>query len=178
VTALWFRHADTRFSFLWESADQPSARWHARGDGPVQYLADTPDGAWAEFLRHEGITEAADLAGVERALWTIEVDETAEAPARPGLDDAVCRGDERSYRACREEARRLRDAGQRALEAPSAALVTGGARGQLVDRGVREAPDRDGRVLVLFGSRPSLRGWLCGDGARPSERLLPLVRPL
>jgi hypothetical protein len=44
-----FRHTDPRFPFLWESTDQPPARWHDRGEGPVQYLADTPDGAWAEF---------------------------------------------------------------------------------------------------------------------------------
>ena len=52
-----YRHADARFPFLWESADQPPARWHGSGEGPVQYFADTPDGAWAEFVRHEGITE-------------------------------------------------------------------------------------------------------------------------
>jgi hypothetical protein len=49
---------------LWEAASQPAARWHADGEGPAQYLADTPVGAWAEFLRHEGITDEADLSGV------------------------------------------------------------------------------------------------------------------
>ena len=63
-----FRHCDRRWPFLWESAVQPQARWHGDGEGPVQYLADTPDGAWAEFLRHEEITDEADLAGVSRAL--------------------------------------------------------------------------------------------------------------
>ena len=68
-----FRQCDRRFPFLWEAANQPAARWHADGEGPAQYLADTPSGAWAEFLRHEGITNEADLAGVERALWAVEV---------------------------------------------------------------------------------------------------------
>jgi hypothetical protein len=63
-----YRHADPRFPFLWESAEQPAARWHGPGQGPVQYLADTPDGAWAEFLRHEGIREEAELVNVRRAL--------------------------------------------------------------------------------------------------------------
>ena len=51
-----YRHADPRFPFLWESSEQPPARWHDSNEGPVHYFADTPDGAWAEFLRHEGIT--------------------------------------------------------------------------------------------------------------------------
>jgi hypothetical protein len=63
-----FRHGDPRFPFFWESDRQPEGRWHGSGEGPVQYLADTPDGAWAEFLRHEEITEVADLAGVRRRL--------------------------------------------------------------------------------------------------------------
>ena len=59
-----FRHCDRRFPFQWDAASQPAARWHADGEGPAQYLADTPVGAWAEFLRHEGITDEADLSGV------------------------------------------------------------------------------------------------------------------
>ncbi len=38
-----YRHADPRFPFLWESNAQPPGRWHGIGEGPVQYLADTPD---------------------------------------------------------------------------------------------------------------------------------------
>jgi hypothetical protein len=51
-----YRQADLRFLFFWESADEFPACWHGAGESPVQYFADTPDGAWAEFLRHEGIT--------------------------------------------------------------------------------------------------------------------------
>src|SRR6202011_1235998 len=77
-----YRHADPRFPFLWESVDQPAARWHGPGEGPVQYFADTPDGAWAKFLRHEGITKESELANVRRALWAIEVPDNlpAETP--------------------------------------------------------------------------------------------------
>jgi hypothetical protein len=63
-----YRHADTRLPFLWESSEQPAARWHGDGEGPVQYFSATPDGAWAEFLRHEEITEPSDLEGVRRAM--------------------------------------------------------------------------------------------------------------
>ena len=68
-----FRHADIRLPFLWEGPDQPPGRWHGEGEGPVHYFADTPDGAWAEFLRHEGITDPDDLDTVRRALWAVEL---------------------------------------------------------------------------------------------------------
>ncbi len=63
-----FRQCDSRWPFLWESAEQPGARWNAPGEGPVHYFADTPDGAWAEFIRHEEITDPVDLATVRRSL--------------------------------------------------------------------------------------------------------------
>ena len=174
---IWFRNADTRWPFLWEDAAQPPGRWHGAGEGPVQYLADTPDGAWAEFLRHEEIEDPADLAGVMRNLWAIEVpdDEPSVAPRLPG--DALHGGLE-SYARCQAKARSVRDSGASSLRAPSAALLEGGARGELVQGGLVEAADRDGRVLALFGARPDLRGWLCAVAARPSERIVPLVRPL
>ena len=175
---IWFRNVDRRYPFLWETPDQPPARWHAEGEGPVQYLASTPDGAWAELLRREEITEASDLVGVERSLWAVEVDDASERTAEPKLVAGALTGGLASYAACRVEARRLLTAGSSALSAPSAALIPGSARGQRVAGGVVEAPDRDGDVLVLFGPRPSATGWLCVENGRPSERLLPLVRHL
>lgn len=68
-----FRHVDPRFPFLWEDPRQPAARWHDTGEGTVQDLADTPDGTWAELLRHEEITTPEDVATIRRALWAIEV---------------------------------------------------------------------------------------------------------
>jgi len=67
--------------FLWQSAAQPEARWHGTGDGPANYFADTPVGAWAEFLRHEEITDPADLAGVRRSLWVVELPDSGYATA-------------------------------------------------------------------------------------------------
>lgn len=173
----WFRNADHRFPFLWEDPSQPPARWHGTGEGPAQYLADTPDGAWAEFLRHEEISDPRDLTGVERDIWAIEVD-SKEPVADPSLPDAVLVGGRASYPRCQLEARRLRLAGATALRAPSAALLAGGARGEVVDGGLVDGTPRDGQVLVLFGPRPTLRGWLCARRGRPSERLLRVVRPL
>lgn len=170
-----YRQCDSRYAFLWGSARQPEGRWHAPGDGPVQYVADTPDGAWAELLRHEEIHEVDDLDGVARALWAVEVPELPET--RPNLDHATLRGDRGSYAACQEEAERLRDLGDVGLVAPSAALRGGEVRPW---RAVGEASvpgrARSATVVVLFGPRPDLDGWLLVDrGAAPSH-LLPQVR--
>ena len=171
-----FRHADRRFPFLAEATDQPAARWHEAADGPVQYLAGTPDGAWAEFLRHEGITDPADLPGVARALWAIELpDLPAEVPAIPV---EIVTGDPSTYTACRVEARRLRAHGAMGFVAPSAALEPGTASGFRTQAGLRPGDARDERVVVLFGARPDLVGWSACDVGRPRPDLLARVRPL
>lgn len=172
-----YRHADARFPFLWESADQPPARWNDRGGGPVQYLADTPDGAWAEFLRHEGITEDFELVNVRRALWAVEVPDALKAVA-PGLPESALIGGIQSYKKCQAEARRLRDQGARALRTLSAALLPGSAGGWRVDGGLQPAAERDGTVLVLFDVRPDLVGWIAAFAARPRSDLLKCIRYL
>lgn len=169
-----YRHNDSRFPFLWEDSSQPSARWHRTGDGPAQYFADTPGGAWAEFLRHEEIHDEADLEGVRRALWAVEIGDPSSVA--PELPDAICRGGRDSYLACQAEASRLRDAGANALEARSAALHDGAAGGWRVELGLRQGPRADGKVLVVFGARPDLIGWLVVDRGRPPAELLGAVR--
>lgn len=173
-----FRHCDRRFPFLWEAVRQPAARWHADGEGPVQYLADTPSGAWAEFLRHEGITDEADLAGVERALWAVEVSVDTIGFGVPVLAASTELGGLASYPRCQAEARRLRAAGAQGVRAKSAALLPGGATGWMVDGGEKEATTRDGEVLVVFGRRPDFVGWPVVDAGHPPARLLPRVRKL
>jgi hypothetical protein len=138
-----FRHTDPRFPFLWESAGQPGGRWNDPGEGPVNTFADTPEGAWAELLRHEEITDPADVLEIRRSLWAVEVGELPGA--RPRLPKAT---------------------------------MTGGAHGWRVASGLRHGPRRDGRVIVLFGSRPELVGWEAVYEGRPSEKLLSRVRRL
>ena len=41
----------------------------------MNYFADTPTGAWVEFLLHEGIAGPEDLVGVRRSLWAVELPE-------------------------------------------------------------------------------------------------------
>lgn len=169
-----FRHADPRFPFVWETSDQPPARWHGDGEGPVHYFSTTPDAAWAEFLRHEEISDPADLAGVSRAMWAIEL---PTAPrARPRLDHEQLTTDPTGYDACRAEARRLREQGADGLVAPSAAVAGDTGSGFRTVGGLRRARRRRESVVVLFGRRPDLVGWAaCAEG-RPRVDLLPRVR--
>ena len=174
-----YRHVDPRYPFLWESAEQPPARWHGAGEGPAHYLADTPEGAWAEFLRHEGITDTDDLAGVRRALWAIDVpDSLLDTAARPMLPARVATGGVDTYSRCQKAARSLRSRGATALLAPSAALLPGGASGWRVDGGFVPGPRRDGLVMVLYGRQPALIGWSATHTGQPDARIVPRVRPL
>ncbi len=77
-----FRHTNPAYPFLWEGAGQPESRWNRKGEGPVQFLADTPDGAWAEFLRHEEITDPDELPGIRRSLWAVDLGEPPATQAR------------------------------------------------------------------------------------------------
>lgn len=173
-----FRRVPAGLPFVWERpAAQPAGRWHRVGEGPAQYFADTPDGAWAEFIRHEGIVDAEDLATVRGTLWAVEVPDDG-AIARPELDRATLTGNVASYAACQDEAARLRARGATALVAPSAALCPDEARGERVADGLQPGPDRDGRVIVLFGARRDLIGWRAAIDARPDPALLAKVRPL
>lgn len=169
-----FRHVDPRFPFLWEAFAQPAARWHGEGEGPVQYLANTPDGAWAEFLRHEEIKTPDELAMVRRAVWAVEVPD--EPTVKPELPERTLVGGTASYPECQAEARRLRALGAERMVAPSAALLPGGAAGHHVDGGLRPGAPRDGQVIVLFGRRADLTGWAAAAEGRPRADLLPRVR--
>ena len=167
-----FRHADRRFPPLWESTAQPAARWHADTHGPAHYFADTPDGAWAEFLRHEEIVDPEDLVGIDRAMWAMVLPDADYATPALARTDMV--GSHGSYPACQAEAARLRVGGASSLRAPSAALE-GGAAGWRVEAGLQPGTPRDGTMYVLFGARPSVTGWRAAEG-RPSADLLPRVR--
>lgn len=169
-----YRHADPRYPFLWETAGQPAARWHDEGEGPAQYFASTPDAAWAELLRHEEITDAADLETIQRAMWAVEVPHATLPEVRLPL--RILRGDVRTYAACRREARRVRMAGAPGFRARSAAVISTTGSGHRVDDGLRPGPRRDEEVIVLFGRRSDLVGWAACAVGRPRPDLLRRVR--
>ena len=108
-----FRHTDPRFPFLWETSDQPAGRWNSEGEGPVHTFADRPEGAWAELLRHEEITDPRDVAEIRRSLWAVDVGDLPTA--EPELPRATMTGGPRSFGACRREAARLRERGRDGL---------------------------------------------------------------
>jgi hypothetical protein len=175
---IWYRHGDPRYPFLWESEEQPAARWHGDGEGPAHYLSDTPEGAWAEYLRHEEITDPAELSGIRRSMWAVEVpdaelDGAAVVPRGPAVLGGLA-----SHPRCQAIARRLRRRGHSALRAPAAALEPFGAHGWRVDGAVEPGPRRHGFTLVLFGRRPTLIGWSAAHIAQPDPHVLPLVRAL
>jgi hypothetical protein len=175
----WFRSCDPAYAFLWEGAAQPPARWHGSGRGPVHYLADSPSGAWAELVRHEALSDPADLVDVRRAMWAVEVPEDdVVGAARARLPRSVTTGGVDTYERCQAHADRLRAAGATAILAPSAALSRGAAGGRRTDRGLQPAPAADGRVIALIGGRPDLVGWVVVTDGRPPVEVLSVVRPL
>jgi hypothetical protein len=180
ITVIVFRVCDSRFPFLWTvggASRQRPARWHGTGEGPVQYFTDTPHGAWAELLRHEEITDPADLAGISTRLWAIHISEVEMH--EPQLTRAAVISTPDGYEVCRAEARRLRAAGAVRLVTPSAALKPGEAAGFRVGKaGLVRAPPRDGKVIVHFGAITDAEGWCAADAARPDADLLSHVRPL
>ncbi len=167
-----FRHADPRFPFLREDSSQTAGRWNAAGE-LSHCFCDTPDGAWAEFLRHEEIIDPADLLTIRRALWAVDIGEPTSL--EPDLPQEVLTGGPENWPACREFAQTCR-AGEDCITAPSAALHSGGAHGWRVDGGPQRGPVRDGTVIALFGPRPDLVGWAATIEGRPSEQLLANVR--
>lgn len=168
-----FRHADPRFPFLRETAAPAAGRWNPPGQ-LVHCFSDTPDGAWAEFLRHEEITDPEDIPHVRRALWAVRIGDPPAA--RPRVSARTLTGGRASWAACQREANRLRATGEPGLTAPSAALLPGGAHGVRVEGGERPGPSRDGVTFVLFGSRPDLVGWRATAAGRPDPELLQRVR--
>lgn len=143
----------------------------------MQYFADTPTGAWAEVLRHEEITDPADLAGLSARIWAVRIADVEMH--EPKLPRAALTSRPDGYETCRGEARRLRAAGVGRIQAISAALKGGeGAGFQVGTAGLVRAPNRDGMVIVHFGPLPEAEGWCAAEGAHPDEQVLSQVRPL
>ena len=167
-----FRHADPRFPFLWENSVQPQGRWNASGE-LTHYFCDTPDGAWAEFLRQEEIHDPDDLKTIRRTLWAVEIVE--ESFPQPDLPRETMTGGGETWAACQRMATVFRE-NYPGMSAPSAALRPGKACGWRVRGGLVPGPDRDGRMIAVFGRRPDITGWVAALDGRPDEELLAKVR--
>jgi RES domain len=180
ISVIVFRVCDARFPFLWTASTgvrQQPARWHGPGEGPVQYFSDTPPGAWAELLRHEEITDPADLAGISTRLWAVRIGDLEMH--EPKLSTAALTSAPDGYEICRAEARRLRAAGAVRLVTVSAALKSGeGAGFHVGTTGLLRTAARDGNVIVHFGALPDAEGWSAAEAARPDAESLTQTRPL
>ena len=167
-----FRHADPRFPYLREDSSQPAGRWNAAGE-LTHYFCDTPDGAWAEFLRHEEIVDPEDLPTIRRAMWAVDI---GDPPSLlPDLPHEVLVGGPKHWPICQAFAHSRRTEVD-GFTAPSAALRPGGAHGWRIDGSMQPGPGRDGKVFVLFGLRPDLVGWPAAIEGRPDKELLVHVR--
>jgi hypothetical protein len=170
-----FRQADPRYPFLWSDSSQPAARWHAAGTGPAHYVADTPDGAWAELLRHEEITHPDDAATLRRSMWAIDIGDEPAQPAR--LPNSILTGGPDTYPACQSYAAKQRARGVNRFVAPSAALVADGATGRRIEAGLeRPGGPRNGQVVVLFGPPDRVVGWQAVERGAPPPHILTRVR--
>jgi len=180
---LGFRVCDRRHPFLWSGAGQGSGRWNRAGDQPVHYLASTPTVAWAEWIRHQEITDPIDLAGVAAALWAVLIPQewgTRDLdPVALPLDQVL------DTSTAAQEARLalvddLKKQGAQGLLAPTAALhdsdrVLPAVR---VSNGI-EQPEQlaiPAQVILLWCEARALPGWCCVPEGRPGAELLPLVR--
>ena len=180
---LGFRVCDRRHPFLWSGAGQGSGRWNRSGDQPVHYLASTPMVAWAEWIRHQEITDPGDLAGVAAALWAVLIPQEwgtrdIDLVALP-LDQVL------DISPAAQEARlalvgHLKKQGAQGLLAPTASLhhsdkVLPSVR---VSNG-SEQPEllaMPAQVILLWCEARVLPGWCCVPEGRPGAELLPLVR--
>jgi len=138
VAGSWvaYRHVADGVPPLWHGAGsatlrQESGRWHREGEALVQYLALSSDGAWAEFVRYEGVRVDARRRRALRSLWQLRVcaDQIADLSTFDkweacGLDPAIAVGDHANSQALASE---LRRAGYRGVLSPSAALDVAGA---------------------------------------------------
>ena len=172
TASLPFDAATVEFDPLLRRLNLASTRRHWR---ELLQRAETHGWSCREFLGVL-VTEPEDLSGIRRALWAVDVG--SDPPARPTVSLEVIIGGPRTYARCQSEARRLRAQGADAITAPSAALLRGATRGWRVDAGLRPGIARNGKVFVLYGSRPDLTGWATTVAGRPGSELLPHVRHL
>ena len=59
----YWRNTPPGLAFLWEQDNALPARWHRRGEGPAQYLADTPSASAAGWRVEHGLVRAPAAEG-------------------------------------------------------------------------------------------------------------------
>jgi len=121
-------------AFRWTTYDVPfwardnsrPGRWRRVGHPPTQYWSLTPEAAWAELIRHEGLYEEGELDLVRMPFWVCRIPKSSlvdlrfpEFQERYGLDAGDLIDD--NWQAC-QTARDALESEARGVLAPSAAL--------------------------------------------------------
>lgn len=70
LTAFRYSSYDVPF---WVRPNTRAGRWHRAGAGPTQYWSLSPDAAWAELIRHEGLNDESELDTVRMPVWVCRV---------------------------------------------------------------------------------------------------------
>jgi len=125
-TDVAFRYADYDTP-LWSRPNTEDGRWNIGRTEATQYLSLSPDGSWADRIRHENLRTEIDVALIRMPLWVVKVSEEriadygtfekAEAAGFP--TDALVDDD---WERCQAEVKRLKDLGFRGVLSPAAAL--------------------------------------------------------
>jgi RES domain len=122
--AFRYSNYDTPF---WAGPNTDAGRWHTAGSVATQYLSVTPDGAWAELIRHEGLTTEGSVAEVRMQIWVVRINQariadysTFTKAEEAGFAAGALVSDD--YTACQTEGARLRAEGYSGVLAPSASL--------------------------------------------------------
>lgn len=147
TTAFRYASYDTPF---WARFNTKSGRWHRAGEGAVQYLSLTPNGAWAELIRAEDLRGEEDVAMVRMPLWAASINQGliadysdfAKTEASGFAPDALIDDD---WARCQREGDRLRRLGFGGVLAPSAALP-----------GATNLTLFGGRISTTWGEVPDL----------------------
>lgn len=124
---LAFRQTDYDVPFWARSNSQPG-RWNKAGDAPTQYWSLHPDGAWAEFVRQEELTDPAAILALHRPIWVCRISLAPLVDLREDEERVrygVTAGElvSSDWTACQRLGRRLRADGAPGVLAPSAALA-------------------------------------------------------
>ena len=164
VSGVWlaYRHTHPSYPPLWYAAtsgvDQESGRWHQRRSGVAQYLALSPNGAWAERCRQASIRDDDRRREETRSLWQLQVVEQKIADLST-FD---------RYTAC-GLAPELAIGGHDGSRQLAAALINGGYRGVLSPSAAYDHPEAVN--LTLFGER--LEALVLGEMPHPTANKRP-----
>jgi RES domain-containing protein len=159
-----FRYSDYDVPF-WARPNSRPGRWHVAGDPATQYWSMTPDAAWAELIRAEGLQLEEELDFVRMPLWVCRVPATrlmdlreAEIQEQVGLTGDALVGDE--WEVCQVVGARLRERCAGVI-APCAALdghsnvTIFGARRQIDWRGRPALASTAPAAIVAIGRPPT-----------------------